>query len=106
MNNVIFSRIFISFIVFSLKCDINGIPCSHIIFYYCWNWNSADGGSGESLRQTFRTIVQESDDGIANLFRGWFERALYLGIGRAWLEPLQIVGYIAIRDAILLEWFD
>lgn len=68
--------------------------------------NGADGGSGDSLGQTFRDIINESDDGFANLFRGWFERALYLGIGRAWLEPLQIVGYIAIRDAILLEWFD
>ena len=68
--------------------------------------NGADGGSGESLGATFRAIINESDDGISNLFRGWFERALYLGIGRAWLEPLQIVGYIAIRDAILLKWFD
>jgi hypothetical protein len=30
---------------------------------------------------------------------------LYLGIGRAWLEPIQLVGYIGIRDALLLEWF-
>lgn len=68
--------------------------------------NGIDGGSGEGLRRTFQTIIHESDDGVANLFRGWFERALYLGIGRAWLEPLQIVGYIALRDTILLEWFD
>ena len=68
--------------------------------------NGIDGGSGEGLLRTFQTIVRESDDGLANLFRGWIERAAYLGIGRAWLEPLQIIGYMAIRDAILLEWFD
>ena len=68
--------------------------------------NGIDGGSGEGLMKTFQTIVGESNDGYANLFRGWFERALYLGIGRAWLEPLQLLGYVALRDAILLEWFD
>ncbi|GAX25849.1 hypothetical protein FisN_6Hh113 [Fistulifera solaris] len=68
--------------------------------------NGIDGGSGEGLIKTFQTIVGESNDGYANLFRGWFERALYLGIGRAWVEPLQLLGYVALRDAILLEWFN
>ena len=68
--------------------------------------NGIDGGSGEGLLRTFQTIIRESDDGWANLFRGWAERALYLGIGRAWLEPLQILGYIALRDTIILDWFD
>jgi len=68
--------------------------------------NGIDGGSGEALLTTFETIINESDDGVANLYRGWLERALYLGIGRGWLEPLQIVAYIAIRDTILLEFFD
>jgi len=70
--------------------------------------NGIDGGSGEGLLRTFRTIIKEGGkgNGYANLFAGWLERTLYLGIGRAWLEPFQLVGYTAIRDAILLEWFD
>lgn len=50
-------------------------------------------------------ISREGEGGIQNLYAGWLERVLYLGIGRAWLEPIQLVGYIGIRDAILLEWF-
>lgn len=68
--------------------------------------NGIDGGSGEGLMRTFHTIMQEGNGGISNLFAGWSERMLYLGIGRAWLEPLQLIGYMAMRDAILLEWFD
>lgn len=68
--------------------------------------NGIDGGSGEGLIRTMKTIVNEGDGGIGNLFAGWLERTLYLGIGRAWLEPFQLVGYTAIRDAILLEVFD
>lgn len=68
--------------------------------------NGIDGGSGQGLVKTFRTIYNEGDGGIRNLFAGWLERTAYFGIGRAWLEPLQIVGYFALRDAILLEWFD
>lgn len=66
--------------------------------------NGIDGGSRAGLWKTFQAIVDES--GVPGLFAGWLERTAYLGIGRAWLEPLQIVGYFAIRDAILLEWFD
>lgn len=65
-----------------------------------------DGGSGEGLIKTMKTIMNEGDGGIGNLFAGWFERTLYLGVGRAWLEPFQLVGYTAIRDSILLEAFD
>jgi hypothetical protein len=65
-----------------------------------------DGGSGEGLLRTMKTVMAESDGGIRNLYRGWFERVIYFGIGRAWLEPLNIIGYIAIRDDILLQWFD
>lgn len=68
--------------------------------------NGIDGGSGEGLVKTFRTIYKEGDGGIQNLFAGWLERTAYLGIGRAWIEPLMIIGFIAMRDAILLEWFD
>ena len=65
-----------------------------------------DGGSGEGLVHTFRSVYNEGDGGIRNLFAGWLERTAYLGIGRACLEPLQIIGYLALRDAIILEWFD
>jgi hypothetical protein len=67
--------------------------------------NGIDGGSGEGLWRTFHTISQEGGGGVRNLFAGWLERVAYLGIGRAWIEPLQILGYIALRDFILLEWF-
>eukprot|EP00536_Pseudo-nitzschia_multiseries_P010894 jgi/Psemu1/289357/fgenesh1_pg.350_\ len=52
-----------------------------------------------------RLIASEGDGGVRNLFSGWLERVVYLGIGRAWLEPIQLIGYIGIRDAVLLEWF-
>jgi hypothetical protein len=48
----------------------------------------------------------EGDGGVRNLFAGWLERTLYLGVGRAWIEPFQMVGYAILRDVILLEWFD
>jgi hypothetical protein len=67
--------------------------------------NGDDGGSGEGLVRTFRKIIEEGEGGIQNLFAGWLERVAYFGFGRAWIEPLQILGYIAIRDFILLEWF-
>lgn len=67
--------------------------------------NGIDGGSGEGVIRTMIAITKEGRGGIANLYAGWLERVLYLGIGRAWLEPLQIIAYVGIRDTILLEWF-
>jgi hypothetical protein len=67
--------------------------------------NGLDGGSGEGVLKTMKDIMREGNGGVANLFAGWLERVLYFGIGRAWLEPIQIIGYIGIRDAVLLEWF-
>jgi hypothetical protein len=67
--------------------------------------NGIDGGSSEGVIKTMEDVMREGRGGVANLYAGWFERVLYLGIGRAWLEPLQIIGYIGIRDALLLEWF-
>jgi Mitochondrial carrier protein len=67
--------------------------------------NGIDGGSGEGVIKTMIGITKEGSGGVANLFAGWLERVLYLGIGRAWLEPLQLIAYIGIRDTILLEWF-
>jgi len=55
--------------------------------------------------QTMIQITKEGDGGIKNLYAGWIERVLYLGIGRAWLEPIQLISYIGIRDSVLLEWF-
>ena len=68
--------------------------------------NGIDGGSGEGLVHTFEKITSEGDGGVRNLFAGWLERTLYLGVGRAWIEPFQMVGYAILRDMILLEWFD
>lgn len=68
--------------------------------------NGVDGGSGDGLVRTFEKIVSEGDGGVRNLFAGWLERTLYLGVGRAWIEPFQMVGYAILRDLILLEWFD
>ena len=67
--------------------------------------NGMDGGSGDNLFVAMKKISKEGEGGVANLFAGWLERVLYLGIGRAWLEPLQIIGHVGIRDATLLEWF-
>jgi hypothetical protein len=36
-----------------------------------------DGGSGEGVLMTMKTVIQESDGGVRNLFRGWFERVTY-----------------------------
>jgi hypothetical protein len=69
--------------------------------------NGIDGGLGGGLTlRTFQTIANEGDGGIRNLYAGWLERTAYLGVGRAWIEPLQLLGYMWIRDAILLEWYD
>jgi hypothetical protein len=68
--------------------------------------NGVDGGSGEGLVRAFEKIMSEGDGGVRNLFAGWLERTLYLGVGRAWIEPFQMVGYALLRDLILLEWFD
>eukprot|EP00547_Thalassionema_nitzschioides_P000553 CAMPEP_0194208232 /NCGR_PEP_ID=MMETSP0156-20130528/6742_1 /TAXON_ID=33649 /ORGANISM="Thalassionema nitzschioides, Strain L26-B" /LENGTH=483 /DNA_ID=CAMNT_0038935157 /DNA_START=229 /DNA_END=1680 /DNA_ORIENTATION=- len=65
-----------------------------------------DGGSREGVWRTLKTVMAESDGGARNLFRGWFERVLYLGIGKAWFGPINIIEYTGIRDAILLKWFD
>jgi len=67
--------------------------------------NGVDGGSRHGLLQTFKTVMKEGDGGIGNLFSGWFERTVYLGICSLWL-PFSLVIYVAIRDDILLEWFD
>ena len=58
-----------------------------------------------SVRNIMKDIMKEDDGGIPNLFAGWMQRTIYLGVGRAWLDPIRIIGYLALRDAILLKWF-
>ena len=66
---------------------------------------ASSSNPGNSVVRTMVQITKEGDGGIVNLFSGWLERVVYLGIGRAWLDPIVLIGYIGIRDAVLLEWF-
>jgi hypothetical protein len=59
-----------------------------------------------SVPLTMKRIVAEGKGGIQNLYTGWLERTIFLGLGRAWLDPLRIIGYLGLRDAILLKFFD
>ena len=58
-----------------------------------------------SVLRTMQNITQESDAGILNLYAGWFERMAFFGLGRAWFDPLRVIGYLGIRDAILIKFF-
>lgn len=58
-----------------------------------------------SVPLTMKRIAAEGN-GVQNLYTGWLERTLYLGLGRAWLDPLRIIGYLGLRDAILLKFFE
>lgn len=58
-----------------------------------------------SVPLTMKRIAAEGN-GVQNLYTGWIERTLYLGLGRAWLDPLRIIGYLGLRDAILLKFFE
>ena len=58
-----------------------------------------------SVYSTMKHIASEGNGGVQNLFAGWLERTLYLGLGRAWLDPLRVIGYLGLRDAILLKLF-
>lgn len=68
--------------------------------------NGLDGGSRQGVRKTMQRVIEEGDGGVGNLFAGWFERTAYLGLGKAWLDPITVLGYTGIRDAILLKVFD
>ena len=59
-----------------------------------------------SVANTMRMIAAEGNGGAQNLFAGWLERTTFLGIGRAWLDPLRVIGYLGLRDALLLKLFD
>lgn len=86
--------------------------------------NGLDGGTGGTVLETMINITSEiegeneSKEGMygsdnvnlskrrnfQKLFAGWLERTIYLGLGRSWLDPIRLLGYIGIRDTILLEW--
>jgi len=75
--------------------------------------NGIDGGSRGTILQTMINVTKEgrkSDDGEViegnfwNLYTGWLERTIYLGLGVSWLDPIRVIGYLGLRDAILLEW--
>ena len=55
---------------------------------------------------TMKRVYVEGEGGLPNLFSGWVERTAYLGLGRAWLDPLRVIGTTGLRDAILLKLFD
>ena len=59
-----------------------------------------------SVLSTMRHISKEGNGGVQNLFAGWLERTVFLGLGRAWLDPIRFIGYLGLRDAILLKFFD
>lgn len=69
--------------------------------------NGLDGGSGEDILTAMVKVSQEGGSNkeirFQNLYKGWFERSVYFGMGLAWLDPFRILCYLAIRDFILLE---
>ena len=69
--------------------------------------NNADIDPNErtSVLKTMQNITRESETGIQNLYAGWVERMVYFGVGRAWFDPIRIIGYLGIRDALLLRFF-
>uniref|UniRef100_A0A7S0C7Z8 Uncharacterized protein n=1 Tax=Proboscia inermis TaxID=420281 RepID=A0A7S0C7Z8_9STRA len=71
--------------------------------------NGLDGGTMEGVWITMQKVMEEEGGGgkgLQNLFAGWLERVAYFGIGSAWLDPIRVLGYLGIRDAVLLYWFD
>lgn len=58
-----------------------------------------------SVLKTIQNVTKESDGGVQNLYAGSIERTAYFGLGRAWFDPLRVIGYLGIRDAVLLRWF-
>jgi hypothetical protein len=59
-----------------------------------------------SVWYTMHRVMREDGGGIKNLYAGWIERTAYFGLGKAWLDPLRVIGYLGIRDAVLLAFLD
>lgn len=68
--------------------------------------NGLDGGDRSIGVWAMMRRVYEEEGGVGNLYAGWRERTLYFGIGSAWLDPIRVLGYLGVRDAVLLQWFD
>jgi len=71
--------------------------------------NGLDGGTGGGIFEAMFQIMREGlkknneyDVRVQNLFSGWLERVVYFGVTVALLDPLRILGYIGIRDRVLL----
>ena len=60
----------------------------------------------QGVLATMICIAKEGDGGVGNLYAGWLERTVYFGIGRAWIDPINLITYIGIRDTLLLKLFD
>ncbi|KAL7524227.1 hypothetical protein ACHAWF_000873, partial [Thalassiosira exigua] len=41
-----------------------------------------------SVLITMKKVAAEGNGGVQNLYAGWLERRAFLGVGRAWLDPL------------------
>jgi hypothetical protein len=59
-----------------------------------------------SVPLTMKRIAAEGNGGLQNLYAGWGLRTVFLGLGRGWFDPIRLIGYLGLRDAILLKLFD
>ena len=59
-----------------------------------------------SVPLTMKRIAAEGNGGLQNLYAGWGLRTVFLGLGRGWFDPFRLIGYLGLRDAILLKLFD
>lgn len=61
------------------------------------------GGSLKNILFTINAVVDESEHGFRNLFAGWYERVLYLGLSIAWFDSIRTLSYLGVRDFLLLK---
>jgi uncharacterized protein (UPF0254 family) len=59
-----------------------------------------------SVPLTMKRIAAEGNGGLQNLYAGWGLRTVFTGLGRGWFDPIRLIGYLGLRDAILLKLFD
>ncbi len=74
--------------------------------------NGLDGGTDEGILEAMNNILHEGGESsnndaprIEKLFSGWFLRVAYFGIAASLLDPIRVLGYIGIRDLLLLQDF-
>lgn len=103
-------NIFVSFIVAALTTPFDVARTRILVDSDVNAANGLDGGSGEDILTAMLNVSREGESKkqvrFQNLYKGWFERSIYFGIGLAWLDPFRILAYLAIRDFILLEVFN